>query len=391
MITRFFFLCFFILIAIYSVGIFLPETGFDALWYHLPIIKNIAIIGHPTYIPDLYQSLQPMLGEILLAPLYKVAGVAGAKLGTFLFSLCIPLLVYQIAKKYLNKFPSLLVALVVFSFHTVAWQSASVYVDSIRTVFELYVLLCILEKKYIRVGVFLGLALLTKSVALLFFPSFIVFSYFKLRLKKTAVICGIALLLFLPSQIWGYTVSGQVPLLAIFSQTSKDLIGANYIGWFLRQSLQFVLTPILLSFHRESYTTPVFVIAVPFLIAAAYKNFKAETWYITASLWTWQLILPVSVRYDEAGIVVLLILSTWAVWNFPQGGKVFRCLFVVVAFLGISANIVLRLGVVYRAMSYLTGKETEMQYVDRFRDGVNTGPIDQWYKEKPPQLPGAVL
>ena len=49
----------------HSVGVLMPETGFDAVWYHLPIILRNMEVGSFVYQPALYQSLNPLFSDTL--------------------------------------------------------------------------------------------------------------------------------------------------------------------------------------------------------------------------------------------------------------------------------------------------------------------------------------
>ena len=77
----------FVLLALlYAVPIVLPEVGFDALWYHLPITEVFVHTHVLAFIPELYQSAMPRLGSLMFAPSYVVGGVFGVKIFVYIVS-----------------------------------------------------------------------------------------------------------------------------------------------------------------------------------------------------------------------------------------------------------------------------------------------------------------
>ena len=161
------------LIALNLLGVFMPELGFDALWYHLPLSKLFLTRGQ-WYFPGglYYYSAMPRLAEVISLPLFSLIGYHGPKLVQFFAGLGTVFLIFRLAKKYTASYLLALTAVNLFyATWLVSWQSSSGYVDLVRTLFEMIALYFLVEGKTTRrrlltAGIFLGLAIGTKWQAL---------------------------------------------------------------------------------------------------------------------------------------------------------------------------------------------------------------------------------
>ncbi len=93
-------LIFFLLLSINLLNSFVPEVGFDALWYHLTLPK-LYLSNHKYFFSGglLYYSAMPRLAELLLIPLIKYLGFVGPKLLQFFSGLFICFLLFKHTKK----------------------------------------------------------------------------------------------------------------------------------------------------------------------------------------------------------------------------------------------------------------------------------------------------
>lgn len=161
------------LVALNFIGVLMPELGFDALWYHLPLSKLLLTKGQ-WYFPGglYYYSAMPRLAEVISLPLFSLIGYHGPKLVQFFSGLVVVFFIFRLAKKYTGSFLLTLTAANLFyATWLVSWQSSSGYVDLVRTLFEMTALYFLVESKITRrrlliSGVFLGLAIGTKWQAL---------------------------------------------------------------------------------------------------------------------------------------------------------------------------------------------------------------------------------
>ena len=151
------------------IGVFMPELGFDALWYHLTLPK-LWLLKEQWYFPGglLYYSAMPRLMETIFIPLVKYTGTIGPKLTQYIAGIITAALIYQITYKLTQKkLWSWFAANLFYATWLVSWQSSSAYVDLSRTMFEsLALYFLVINKKILPAGIFLGLAISTKLQAL---------------------------------------------------------------------------------------------------------------------------------------------------------------------------------------------------------------------------------
>src|SRR5258708_1946884 len=88
---------------IHLLGVFVPETGFDAVWYHLPIVSEFAKLHRVMYLPDFYQSLNPLWSDLIFLHGYQLAGEIGAKFVAYIFGLSFLFVSYQLAREVMNR------------------------------------------------------------------------------------------------------------------------------------------------------------------------------------------------------------------------------------------------------------------------------------------------
>ena len=359
----------------HAIGILLPETGFDALWYHLPLIKDMAQSHAVREVTGVPQSLQPRLGDMIYVPGFLLFHEAGVKITAFFIMLILLFLVFKLARLSISKTYALLTVILIATFHTIAWGASSAYVDLIRAVFEVGLLTLLLKKKSgtkdgLYIALFLSGALLTKLVTLLFLPSFLILIYLK---KGRIYAIGSACLTLLLCVMFKFPIS-------FFWSVGHSLIGMQEISMSLRS---FLFLPVEVSFHTESYLAPIFLFMVPFIYKERlwiWKQKRAELAFLVCSLATWVFIVPISVRYDLSAIILATILCVEVAVRVAREYRWFHMMFVGIALASIILNMSVRLGVHIRSLPYLLGSETESQYLRRFDTGILKGPLEKWYK-----------
>lgn len=164
------------------VGVFTPEVGFDAVWYHLPVAKAIMEQGSLVYLPELYQSVNPLLSDLFFTIGYWLGGELGAKVVAYFFGLSLIVASYKLSRQFLTKTWSLWLILLVSTFQVIAWQSSSFYVDVAKASWELWSLHCLLRwwyewqpRQLIASGLLFGFSLGTKLFSLILWPLMVVF------------------------------------------------------------------------------------------------------------------------------------------------------------------------------------------------------------------------
>lgn len=378
----------------HAIGIFTPEVGFDALWYHLPITAAVATTHVVRYLPSIYQSGMPSLGEMMFVPLYTVLGVFGVKVFVYFIFVLLIISIYRLSRCFMPSQMAFLLTLGAATFQTISWQASSAYVDSIRTVLELAAFLFISHWKgkeqrflpLVLAGFLLGSSLSVKMPALFFLPAWIVFLWSKFSLKTALQVFFIAMIVYVPWHIVSYLQVGEVIGFATAFQHGSDLIvrsnPINGIGFFIIQTSKLFVVPIIASFHAEGYLSPLFLFAFPFFLISfplVWKRYRPEVLFLSISLWVWLLLPPLSVRYGEFSILLLYTLATWSVWKYSHHTHVVRLSLISVLIATIGINMCIRIAVNARDMRYILGKESQNQYLKKYDTGILKGPLEHWY------------
>ena len=150
--------------------VFVPETGFDALWYHLPAAKFLVESHRFVYSPEIYQTANPQFADSIFSLGFMVLGSFGTKLVAFGFALTLIAVIFQLARLFISRSWALIFVITISTFQVVAWQSSSFYVDVAKAVVDLstiwLVLLSLKNKKHESKAKYLWLAVISFSASL---------------------------------------------------------------------------------------------------------------------------------------------------------------------------------------------------------------------------------
>lgn len=135
---------FIIIWSFHFLQVLVPETGFDSLWYHLPVVSHIAKNNGLQFLPSLYQSVNPLFADLYFSTGFSVLGIVGAKLIAYIFALLFVFASYSLSRLFLSRKYSLIIVSLISTFQVVAWQSSSFYVDVAKGFFEITGLLFLL-------------------------------------------------------------------------------------------------------------------------------------------------------------------------------------------------------------------------------------------------------
>lgn len=355
---------FFSLLLINLLNCLVPETGFDALWYHLTLPK-LFLAGKGWYFSGglLYYSGMPRLAELLFIPLIKYLGFIGPKLLQFVSGLIISRLIYLHAKKLkLSNLFSWLALLTFYASWIVSWQSSSGYVDLIRSVFEYSAILAAMFNLPAISGILIGLALGIKWQALV---GLCVVLYLT---RCKAWPCSF--IVFVPWLLLSrhFTDNPFYPLNESFmiktqlSQVIPDFY--NPVQIFLR----FISSPIFLTRPSEDFISPLaglFVLSSLLCLLSSKKLVRQTGFVALFGVTALLLTPPPSTRY-------LLPYLPFLAVSFAYLGSKLSLRYQKV-FLGItifSAGIILsgRLIVLNRNSEFLLGRQTINQYLTERKD-----------------------
>ncbi|MCB9800684.1 MAG: glycosyltransferase family 39 protein [Pseudomonadales bacterium] len=382
---------------LHSIQLFVPETGFDAIWYHLPVIERIIADGKITYIPELYQTMNPLFADVIFMVGYQILGVVGAKIVAYLFAVLLVMFSYVLARKYLNRRRALIVILGVSLLQVVAWQSSSVYVDVAKAMFEIAGLAAVvtsIKKKDYRflffASVLFSASLATKMFSLLLVPLFIyafVEGMLAQRQNNLWIVPLIAGLfsLSLPYYLgaWWYTgnpIFSLVVPLAILGE-----IGGNGspIGFLFDRVLTLYRAPLQLFMTRDYVIHLSLLLAVPIVWKIRKILSTAETRILLVfsvyQFGIWWFLPPFSTRYALSGFITLWIVGVFVVERYVLTSSKRRKMWFVVLGLQIFLLFLPRVYVAHRSLKYTFSEQTTAQYLQQFYDGNIDPVLDDWY------------
>jgi len=333
------------------LGVFTPEIGFDALWYHLSLPK-LWLLKHQYYFPGglLYYSVMPRLTEWIYTPLILFTGTVGPKLVQFISGVGVAIITYKIAKQQgLDKKYSLLASCIYYLSFLVSWQSSSAYIDLFRSFLEVSALFLFLTGKSFWGSILLGLSLGTKWLS--FFSLAIFGLVFGLK------ILPISLLTALPWFLVSFYYTGN-PVFPLFDGILQN--GFQSVGGMLGNLLT---APVLFIFPFDDFISPVtgllFSLAAISLIFANKTNKKIIYIGILGGLST--LILdPPSARFFLPFYPAVIISALILVQNLPQS---LQKTFIYLLFLSSVIVVALRINTFRKNIDFLLGKQTTNQYL----------------------------
>lgn len=352
---------FLLLLGINLLNCFVPEIGFDALWYHLTLPK-LYLSSQRYFFPGglLYYSAMPRLAETLFIPLIKYLGFIGPKLFQFTAGLLICYLLFKNTKKLnLNPLFSWLAVCLFYSIWLISWESSSGYVDLIRGAFEYTsIYLAIYGNPYLA-GIFIGLALGVKWQALVGLLAVLALT------KGRAIIT--ALPIFLPWMLIAKHFTGNYfyPINEPFMIAAQIAqVGQNYYQF--TQIIQRLLTaPVFLTYPTQDFLSPlagVFLISSLVCLFSSIKSIRKLSFVAIYAVGALLLTPPPTTRF-LIPYLPLLVLSF--VYLTSKLNQKFQNRFLLISLLSCLLILVGRSLVLYRNLPYLMGKETVSQYLTK--------------------------
>lgn len=379
----FYLLC--IILTLHFIQVLVPETGFDALWYHLPVAKEVVAQKGIVYIPEIYQTLNPLFSDLYFIAGYSVLGEAGSKLVAYIFMLLLLEASYLLSRNFLNRKFSLLVVLCIATFQVVTWQSASFYVDVAKAFWEiagLWIVTSNFHNKVKYAALFFSASLATKLFSLLLLPIFI-YSFF-----QGSVVMGAVYLLLLPSTYYLFSYWHTGDLFYVLSLVLKNLdhIGGttNIFVFLVKRVAQVIVSPYYFITARD-YVFPLLsplIIPILFVLNKMWKTEKLRILILFFALsWLiWWFVPPLSTRYALSGFVTLLICITYGVNKYFIKNTKHQQLFVALLLVSIVVNSLPRIFVAKRSLTFLFGGQTQQHYLEQFYDGSIDEKIKSWYQ-----------
>lgn len=378
---------------LHFLQVLVPETGFDALWYHLPVAQKIIENKGLVYIPELYQSLNPLFADLYFVAGFHALGILGSKFVAYIFAVLFVLVSYSISKIFLPRNFSILVALIISTFQVVAWQSASFYVDVAKGFFELagiYALLYFVnrhEKLQPLSLVFFSASLSSKLFSLFLVPAFIfIFGVTKFFSRK--IFFYLLALFLVPTLYYSFSFIYTGNLFYSFTlhlEKLAEIGGKSDPLLFLAHKLSSAPSAVLLFISARDYVYPplvVFMVIILYKIRRVLVDDQLKKLCIFAvSEWVlWWFIPPLSTRYAISGFAITLIIGMVVLYreylvNSQKKKEATLLLLLFSVFILLAPRIL----VAQRSLSYILTSQTDTQYLQQFYDGSIDDKINAWY------------
>ncbi len=413
------------------IQVFVPETGFDALWYHLPVIDQIARHHGLVFLPDLYQSVNPLFSDLIFLVGYVSFGMLGTKLIAYMFGLGLVLVSYKLLRLFVDEKFALVGVIFISTFQVVAWQSASFYVDVANAFWQLSALYFLLSKEnktgLVLSALMLGVALATKLFSLLLLPLFVLFVYWRGKNIREKVFNMFIFLFFCLVVVWPFYYFAFIntgnPLYSFVVHFNKlNQIGGDVslFSYIISRVVTLPWSLIKVSLIRD-YVSPFFSILIIYILynkvgrlinkvlrrTLRRSGFNSKAWqdilstrfesfkslfinrtndkkkalflylFSIYNFLLWWFIPPLSTRYALSAFVGFVVLFL----NLAKKDENIKNKSIVIYFLVIISliNMMPRLYVNFRSMKYIVGLQTQQQYLDQFRDGWIDVHLDNWY------------
>ncbi len=374
--------------------VFVPETGFDALWYHLPVVEAIARNGGLIYLPDLYQSVNPLFADLFFLIGFLIAKDFGTKVIAYLFGLFLIFGSYKLARKFISANWSLLLIILISTFQVVAWQSASFYVDVAKAVFEVSSLYFLFNFKRSQTkkdlwlaGLFFSASLATKLFSLFLLPVFLFLVYiFSTQQKKTNLIIFALVSLILPMPFYSFAYFNTGDAFYSFNVHNNKLLeigGHENKLIYLRETLRYFPLSLPALTLAKDYVSIIFIIFLPLIYF--YKKLLTHEktfplfFYSIAQYCLWWFLPPQSTRYALSGFITLTIVYFVFFKFVIKKHSSFFWPIIASILLAISINFAPRLIVNLRSLKYLTDQQTKVEYLEQFYDGSIDRNIKEWH------------
>jgi len=332
--------------AVNSIGLFGPEIGFDATWYHLTLPKLYLMYHQFIHVPGgvLYYADMPKLAEMLYASGLSFGFDFFARIWQFIFGILTCVILYKFGRKYFSESWAILVPVIFYSSLVVGWESFSGYIDLARTFFTIIAAYSFVnwnesgEKKYFYYSaIFVGFSVATK---LLSFPDLAAYTVLLLflgknshnlagRVKNITTFIVLALTPVLPYFLFSFIHTGS-PVYPLFTNYPVP-------GYFEIFNPLFFITSVWQTFANASdLINPIFLAVLPFVIIYSKKLLKEipivfllatsgfVAWYITPQ--------SGGGRYILAYLPIFSIVSIYIIRNLSRNWqKIFIAFIVFVA------------------------------------------------------------
>jgi hypothetical protein len=378
-------------------GVLVPETGFDAVWYHLPLAKTFVDSHQFLYVKDFSQSLNPLFSEAVFMLGFQIGQDLGTKLVAYGISITLLLVIYQLAKRFLSTRQALLSCLLISTFQVISWQASSFYIDTTKALWEIAAVWLTIDAflqprksdfpHWIAIGMLWGASVASKQFSLVLVPFIVIASWWVSKSARLTFFSLLTLFLVaLPHYLRPHLILGN-PFASISSHLNQSQIitGTQTIGEHItKKFLTMPWSVFELAFLSRDYVT---VLIFPGIILLLFKvrhliNNKSLlllSVFVLNQWIVWWFVPPTSTRYALSGFICLAILIMSILFK-TSLSKRQQALGYQLIFLGIVINMLPRLVTTYRNLHYLLSGTPKETYLQKFMDGHIDQPLKKWHK-----------
>ncbi len=379
----------------HGTGVLVPETGFDAVWYHLPIAQRVIETGGLAYMPELYQSVNPLASDLFFFLGYMFMGELGAKLVAFSFGLSLVAASYALSRQYMDRAWSLYAAIIVSLFQVVAWQASSFYVDVAKAMWEVVALVVLLHAHRRRssvlvttAGIAFGLSLGTKAFSILLLPAFLVIVWLLSanKIRDALYFLVSSVVVSLPWYLRSYYYTGDAwHSVSIHVAKLAEIGGESSLLMYVTTRLVTLPYSLVVQLSTTAdYTTPLIIILLPCLVLcwrliASDKRLQALLVFSASQWLVWWFVPPTSSRYALSGFIVLLILLMKSSQYLSDRNKALSSSLLMTMILVTGVLALPRVAVAARNMRYILGQQAKQEYLEQFLDGNVDQHLCSWH------------
>ncbi len=385
----------------HAIQVFVPETGFDAVWYHLPVMKSAIQNNGFVYMPDMYQSVNPLFTDGIILLGYQVGFDFGAKFVAYLLGVSLAIVTYSLARMFMQKSWAYIATILVSLVQVVAWQSASFYIDVGKALWEIGVLYVLFQyvwqKKdelnqwhYVLLGLLIGATLGTKLFSVLLLPFFVyALASSGLSNRKSLKILAIGLAVAGPYYLFSFLHTGDAFYGITYGINILGEIGneSNTVSYLFQRmvSLPVSLAKIVLA---RDYINPLLMLTgLPILLFTIKSRIqdsrqKLMLVFVVFQWLIWWFVPPLSTRYALSGFIVLVLLIVLSFREVFMNNSRSRNIILAVIFLASIGAFIPRLVVNYRSMKFILGSQTKQEYIEQFYDGTIDDKLKSWQDVK---------
>jgi hypothetical protein len=388
-----------VVLAVHATGLLVPEIGFDAVWYHLPVIDSFVNSHQILYLENFYQSLNPLFTDLIFLLGYQVGGEFGAKVVAYLLMVTLLLVSYVLARQFIKLDYALMTIIIIALFQPIAWQATSFYIDIGKAVWEVgAVLLLVLWVKkpavnhqrlklMLLASLIFGASLASKQFSDLLLPAWMFAIWWHSRSGKQLLLSLIAVLV-IPSFFYLHTFLATGDLFYLynfhFSNIAQMGSKASLSEYLISRLVTLPFSIFKLTVVKD-YTSPLLLLFGPLLLWKLRSLVKDQglqllAWFAVHQWLVWWFLPPLSTRYALSGFILFMILMIWSMEAVIKEQRSFQKPLLLTVFISIAITLAPRLVISAKNVQHLVTRESKSSYIKSKFDGNADQHLSRWHQ-----------